>query len=125
MIKTLAWILLSFALPLCAAGVSGTWKGTLQITGPNGQPQVERCYMELNQSGTGITGAVGPDERVRWSFRNGKAEGARITFAVFPPEGGRLTFDLRLAGSRLTGEALGENRGLAFKAKVDLTRTTE
>jgi len=124
-IRALACVVLIFVLPLSAAELSGAWKGTLEIDGPGGQTQADRCYMELKQSGTRITGAVGPDKSVQWSIQNGKAEGVRITFAVFPPEGGRLTFDLRLAGGHLRGEAHGENQGLAFKAKVDLARATD
>ena len=125
MIRILVCILSALAFPLSAAELPGTWKGSLQITGPNGQPQAEGCYMVLKQSGTAITGFVGPDRSVRWSIQNGRAGGARITFAVFPPEGGRLAFDLRLAGNRLTGEARGENQGQTFVAKADLTRTTD
>ena len=120
-----ACLLSPLALLLFAAEVSGTWKGSLRIAGPDGQPQAQGCIMVLKQRGTSITGFVGPDRSVRWSIQNGRAEGARITFAVFPPEGGRLAFDLRLAGNRLTGDARGENQGQAFVAKADLTRTTD
>ena len=113
---------LILVLPLAAAELSGTWEGTLEITGPGGQTQADRCYTELKQSGTRITGVIGPDKSVQWSIQNGRVEEGRIAFAVFPPEGGRLTFNLRLAGGRLRGEARGENRGLSFIAKVDLTR---
>ena len=123
MIGTLACGVLIVALQLPAADLNGTWAGSLEIAGPNGQPLAERCYMKLKQSGTRIEGAIGPDKNVQWSIRNGKAGGTRITFDVSPPEGGRLTFDLRLAGGHLTGEARGENRGLTFKAKVNMIRT--
>ena len=118
-------MVLTFALTPVAAEFSGTWKGTLEIVTPGGRTQADRCYMELRQSGMRITGVIGPDQSVQWSIQNGRVEGGRITFAVFPPEGGRLMFDLRLTGSRLVGEARGENLGLTFEAKVNLTRMTD
>ena len=123
MIRTLVYGVLAFALQLSAAESAGTWEGSLEITGPNGQTQSEGCYMRLERSGGRITGAVGPDRSVQWKIQNGKFEGTRITFEARPPEGGRLMFDLRLAGDHVKGEARGENRGLTFHAKVNLTRT--
>jgi hypothetical protein len=125
MIGTLTCAILIFALPLRAAELTGTWEGSLEIVGPNGQTQANRCYMKVKQSGTRITGAIGPDKTVQWSIQNGKAEGTRITFDVSPPEGGRLTFDLRLAGVHLRGQVRGENRGLTMEAKVHMTRTAK
>jgi hypothetical protein len=125
MIRTLACVVLILALPLSAAEMTGTWAGSLEVAGPNGQTQSDRCYMILKQSGMRISGVIGPDKSIRWSIQNGKAEGAMIPFAVFPLEGGRLAFDLRLAGGPPRGEASGENQGLSFKAKVDLTRASD
>lgn len=123
--RTLTFTFLTLALQLMAAELAGTWVGSFEIAGPNGQTQADRCYMIVKQSGVRITGTVGPDGGVQWTIQNGKADGDRITFAVFPPEGGRLTFELRLAGGHLKGEARGENQCMAFEAKVDLTRKTD
>lgn len=123
MIGTLACGVLIVALQLSAAELTGAWAGSIEIAGPNGQPLAERCYMKLKQSGTRTAGAIGPDKSVQWSIQNGKAEGTGITFEMSPPEGGRLTFDLRLAGGHLRGEAQGENRGPTIEAKVNMTRT--
>jgi hypothetical protein len=123
--RTLTFTFLTLAFQLMAAELTGTWVGSFEIAGPNGQTQADRCYMMVKQSGTRITGTAGPDRGVQWRIQDGKADGDRITFAVFPPEGGRLTFELRLAGGHLKGEARGENQGMAFEAKVDLTRKTD
>ena len=125
MIRTLICAALAFALELWAADLTGTWAGSFEITGPNGERQADRCHLELKQSGTSITGTAGPDKSVQWMIQNGKAEGTRITFEVRPPEGGRLVFDLRLSNHHLDGEARGENRGLTIKAKVHATRMAE
>jgi len=123
MMRALACGVLFLVLPLSAAQMSGIWTGTLEITGADGKTQSDRCYMVLQQKGPEITGTVGPDKSVQWKIENGRADGPGITFAVFPPEGGRLSFALRLAGNHLSGEAHAENQGLSFKAKVDLTRS--
>ena len=36
MIETFAWILSVVALPLSSAELNGTWRGSLQIAGPDG-----------------------------------------------------------------------------------------
>lgn len=123
MIRTLLCGVLAFALQLSAAELTGSWEGSFDITGPNGQTQSDRCYMRLQQSGTRITGTAGPDKSIQWKIQNGKSEGTRITFEVRPPEGGRLMFDLRFADDHIKGEARGENQGLTIKAKVNVTRT--
>jgi hypothetical protein len=93
------------------------------MTGTNGETQADRCYMKHKESGASITGTAGPDKLVQWTIQDGKVEGERITFEVRPPEGGRLRFDLRLAGDRMRGAAWGENEGRIMKAQVDVTRT--
>ena len=123
--KALLCVLVVLTIPMPAADLTGTWTGSLTVTGPGGRTESERCLATLQQSGSRITGTVGPDRSVQWRIRNGKLEGARITFDVLPPEGGRLRFDLRLAGDRLEGGAGGENRGMTLYAKVILTKTTD
>lgn len=81
--------------------------------------------MKLKQTGTRITGSVGPDKSVQWKIRHGTVEGTRITFEAMPPEGGRLVFDLRLIDDHIQGEARGENHGLTIKAKVYAARTAD
>ena len=123
MIGTLLCVVLTFVFQLLAADLTGTWEGSFDISGPGGQTQSDRCYMRLQQSGTRITGTVGPSKHVQWKIQNGKTDGTRITLEARPPAGGSLVFDLRLADDRIKGEARGENQGLTITAKVNLTRT--
>jgi hypothetical protein len=123
--KALLCVLLALTIRLSAADLAGTWTGSLTVTGPGGRAESERCLATLRQHGSRITGSVGPDRSVQWKIRNGKLVGARVTFDVLPPEGGRLRFDLRLAGDQLKGGADGENRGMTLHANVILTKTTD
>ena len=72
-----AWILLVlFALTASAAGIDGTWKGTMQT--PNGSSE---NTFEFKTDGGNVTGTV-TGQMGQAPIANGKLEGDVLTFNV-------------------------------------------
>ena len=104
--RTLLCILLLAAMLCAASGVdaTGKWSGTFVMTGPNGETKETGALLKLKQSGTDISGTVGPSEDEQFVIQKGKIEGDKITLEA--DHGGQtLKIDLVLAADRLTGEA--------------------
>jgi len=100
--------------------VSGKWSGTFNMTGPDGDKD-GTAILILKQSGTDITGTVGPSEDEQFPIQKGKIEGSKITLEA--DHGGHtMKIDLVLADNRITGEAQMEAEGTTLKAKIDVTR---
>jgi hypothetical protein len=116
---------LVLAVLACAAvaadvDVSGKWSGTFNMTGPDGDKD-GTAILILKQSGTDITGTVGPSEDEQFPIQKGKIEGSKITLEA--DHGGHtMKIDLVLADNRITGEAQMEAEGTTLKAKIDVTR---
>jgi hypothetical protein len=121
--KVLIAVLLSAVLALAAnaADVSGTWSGTLKITGPDGQTQDDTIHMILKQDGGKLTGSAGPSAGEQLPIEKGAVEGARITMEV-PAQGGTFKFDVALDGDHLRGDVTLAAGGQTMKARMDATR---
>ena len=109
----------------CAAiadvDVTGKWSGSFNITGPNGETKDGTALLMLKQSGTDITGSVGPNEDEQFVIQKGKIEGDKITLEA--DHGGNIMkIDLVLAADRITGEAHMSADGQTLKAKIDVSR---
>ena len=117
------------ALTLCAgtaaAGdLTGKWKGTADITGPDGHVMSRPVMMELVQKGDTFTGKMGPDEQRMQPVQNAKLEGNVFTFdsPMGPDRTAKVsmtvvddkTMEGTFEGTMHTGEA--------FKAKVKFVR---
>lgn len=121
-------LLLFFVLAVIAAGiaiadtsVTGKWTGSFNMIAPDGQSKDGTALLLLKQSGTEITGSVGPDEGEQHPITKGKIEGEKITLLV-EDEGRTIKFDLVLAAERITGDVNMTREGEAAKAKIDVTR---
>ena len=110
-------VLLTNALILSAADVTGTWKGT--FTPENHDPGP--ALIILKQTGETITGTAGPDESERGEIANGKVTGEKMTFDL-PRDQGTMKFVLVIDGDTLTGEATREHDGQVETAKLSLKR---
>jgi hypothetical protein len=121
--KALKAVLLPVVLALVAsaADVSGTWSGTLKITGPDGQTQDDTVHLILKQDGGRLTGTAGPNAAEQSPIEKGAIEGAKITMEV-PVPGGAFKFDVALEGDHLKGEVTMAAGGQTIKAKMDATR---
>lgn len=114
--------LLFSALVLAGADVTGTWSGSFNITNSAGDTKADTAYMKLKQSGSEVTGTVGPNAEKQWAIQRGKLEGNKLTFEV-AVEGGTVRFDLLLDGETIQGDAAGEgSKGERLAAKVNVKR---
>ncbi len=122
--KTILCMLLLGALALVAApdaNVTGKWTGSFNITNADGQTKEATAYLVLKQSGSDITGTVGPDEGEQHNITKGKIDGDKITLLV-EDEGRTITFDLVLTADRIKGDVNMSHDGQTAKAKLDVGR---
>jgi hypothetical protein len=117
-------LLLVFALVLAAApdaNVTGKWSGTFVMTQSDGQTKDSTALLILKQTGLEISGTVGPHEGEQHAITKGRIEGEKITLES--ADGGMsITFNLSLAGERITGDVSAVGDGRTLKAKLDVTR---
>jgi len=121
--KALKAVLFSAVLALVAsaADVSGTWSGTLKITGPDGQTQGDTIHLILKQDGGKLTGTAGPTAGEQLPIEKGAVEGDKVTMEV-PVPNGAFKFDVAIEGDHLKGEVTLAAGGQTMKAKMDATR---
>ena len=121
--KLLTAVLLSLVLALgaSAADISGTWSGTMKITGPDGQSQDDTVHMVLKQDGGKLTGTAGPNASEQLPIDKGVVEGNKVTMEVAIPNGA-FKFDMALEGDHLKGDVTMSASGQTMKAKMDATR---
>lgn len=115
----LLWVVL--ALAASATDVSGTWNGTLKITGPDGQTQDDTIHLILKQDGGKLTGTAGPSAGEQLPIEKGAVEGAKVTMELALANGA-FKFDVALDGDHLKGEVTLAAGGQTMKAKMDATR---
>jgi hypothetical protein len=123
MMKTLFVFLLMtlVVLTAAAADVTGKWSGSFITTAPDGNIRESTALLDLKQSGTDITGSVGPNEEERYPIGKGRIDGNKITLEV-QNENRSMKFELTLAGERMQGEANMTADSETRKAKLDLKR---
>jgi hypothetical protein len=120
--RTLLCFLVAAALAAAAdVDVTGKWVGSFNITNPDGETNESTAVLNLKQSGTEITGTVGPNEDEQAAIQKGKIEGNKITMEA-EHHGHTIKFDLMLAADRITGDANMSRDGQTAQAKVELTR---
>jgi hypothetical protein len=101
--------------------VTGKWSGSFNVVAENGQTKDVTALLVLKQTGSEITGTVGPNEDEQHAITKGKIEGDKITLES--AEGGiSMKFDLVLAGDRITGDVNAAGEGRTLKAKLDVVR---
>jgi hypothetical protein len=106
---------------LADVDVTGKWSGSFNATGPNGETKETNALLLLKQTGTDITGTVGPDENEQFAIQKGKIEGDKITLAV-DHDGMTMRFDLAVNAGRITGEVQMSRDGQTRNAKIDVSR---
>lgn len=88
---------------------------------PSGETKESTALLVLKQTGTDITGTVGPNEDEQFAIQKGKIDGDKITLEV-DHEGNTMAFSLVLTADRITGEAQMSREGQTMKAKIDVSR---
>src|SRR5688500_16491812 len=103
----LVLVLLLFATPVFAADVDGKWTGS--VTTPNGDLPVAFTF---KAEGSALTGAMQGMDGAEIPIKDGKVDGANISFTVTLDFGG-MPFELSYRGVvsaaeiKFTGEAAG------------------
>ena len=116
-------LLLGLALSAAAADVTGKWSGSFNLTGPGGETKDSEALLVLKQTGSEITGTVGPNEDQRFPIAKGKIEGDKITLETAEGDDHpAIKFELVVEGDHIKGDASGSHEGQTMKAKLDLTR---
>jgi hypothetical protein len=106
-----------FAATMMAADATGTWTGTLLVTGKDPGP----AHLMLKQDGSKLTGTAGPTEDEQHQIENGKAENGTLTFDVSTGET-VMRFKLRHAGDEIKGDVTREREGSTQTATLSVKR---
>jgi hypothetical protein len=103
------------------ANVTGNWTGTFSPLDAQGVEHQGPALLKLKQTGTEITGSVGPGEDEQHTITKGKIEGDKVTIEVAEDEH-RMVFTLVLAEDTLKGDVNASHGGESMKAKLDVKR---
>ena len=100
--------------------VTGKWSGSFNASDQNGETKT--AVLILKQSGSDITGTVGPNEDEQFPIQKGKIEGDKITLEA-DHEGHSIKIALvMLAADRIAGDAQMSHDGQIVTAKIDVSR---
>ena len=124
--KLLAALALVLALTLSgsAADVTGTWSGSLKVTGPDGQAHDDTIHMVLKQDGTKLTGTAGPSADQQMPIDKGAVDGSKITMEVAAGPA-VFKFELALDADHIKGDVTLTGGPETMKGKVDATRAAK
>jgi len=108
-------------LALADTNVTGRWTGTFAMIGPNGETNDGEALLVLKQTGSDISGTVGPNEGEQHQITKGTIEGDKITLES--ADGAIVIhFALVVKEDRITGDAHAERDGRKMQAKLDVKK---
>lgn len=121
------WFVLAALLPSQgfaaeAADVSGSWTGTFAIHFLDGRVADDTAWLVLQQSGSAVTGTVGPKSSQQGPIRDVSLSGDTLKFVADSTHGKVLNFVLRREGEKLSGEANGEIGDDRVRVVLSMTR---
>jgi len=120
----LAVLAIEHAFAATAEGeFSGSWSGSFDIHFPDGRIINDTAWLVLQQSGTIVTGTVGPKAEQQGTIRDGSAAGNTLKFVADSTRGKVLQFVLEREGDRLSGQANGEIGDDSVRVVVNVMRT--
>jgi len=90
------------------AGFSGTWSGSFDIHFADGRVVKDTAWLVLQQSGTTVTGTVGPKAEQQGPIRDATTSGNELEFTADSTREKVLKFAMKRDGDRLSGEAHGD-----------------
>ncbi len=123
LLAALAFVL-TLTLPASAADVTGTWSGSLKVSGPDGQAQDDTIHMVLKQEGAKLTGSAGPTADNQLPIDKGAVDGSKVTMEVAVGQG-LFKFELALEAEHLKGDVTLSAGPQTMKAKMDATRAAK
>jgi hypothetical protein len=117
----LVCLLLPVAWASTAQDVTGKWSGSFKTIRPDWITDDDTTiFLDLKQSGSGLTGTAGPTTERQWPLK-GKIEGTKLTFEV-QTDAPLIKFTLALIEGHLRGEAIAEHQGRKLAAMIDAER---
>jgi len=108
-------------LSAAAEDVTGKWTGSISITRPNGESKDAGAVLVLKQTGTEITGTVGPSGDEQSTIQKGVIAADKVTLQL-TADGADVKFDLTLADGHLKGTGEAKHEGQIMQLKLDVTR---
>jgi hypothetical protein len=125
-------LLLVLAAPVIAADdLTGKWVGTLAVTVDATPSAARAAHLVLKQTGTRLTGTLGPNDHDQSTTIKGQLETIRkngkdvtnVTLDLTPGNGQTaLRFAMTFVAGRLKGTAQAISDGHAIAAVLDVTR---
>jgi hypothetical protein len=104
-----------------AADITGKWTGTFALTRPDGETRDTTALLVLKQTGSEVTGTVGPNEGEQHAITKGSIDGDKIALLV-EADGRVVKFDLVLASDKISGNVDIAMEGQSAKAKINVAR---
>jgi hypothetical protein len=104
-----------------AADVTGKWSGSFTATNSDGETKDGTAVLILKQTGSEITGTVGPDEGEQHTITKGRIDGDKILLESADGEM-IIKLHLTLTGDRIAGDVTANGEGRSMKAKIDVKR---
>jgi hypothetical protein len=115
-------LLVVFALTAAAdTDVTGKWSGSFVTMTPDGGTKDGTAVLILKQSGSDITGTVGPSEDEQFRILKGKIEADNIIIEA-DHDGHTIKLALVLAENHIKGDASMATDERTMTAKLDVTR---
>jgi hypothetical protein len=115
---------LALILTLLAAGdVTGTWSATAETRFPSGKIETHQLVFVFAQTGSALTGSVGPDAKHQLPIDRGKVANDSLTFDCKWGNGALLHFVLVVKDGGLQGTAEGDASQVPKDAGPDYTNT--
>ena len=117
-------LVLAISLSAGATDVTGTWSGSLKVTGSDGQSQEDTIHLVLKQDDAKLTGTAGPSADQQLPIHKGTVDGSKVTMEVADGQG-VFKFDLVFDGEHLKGDVTRSAGAETKRAKMDATRAAK
>ena len=111
----LAVSLLGLSAPLQASGLSGDWKGSIELPG-----EQMPAFLRLRDNHGAITGQAGPSEEQLFAIKRASLKDNRLKIETAADSPVLLVFELALEGDELAGRVFEDG---ALVGTVTLRRT--
>ena len=99
--------LLALVAVMHAADVTGTWSGSMNMT-KGDETKDDTAYLVLKQTGTEITGTIGPNPDHRLTITKGSVEGDNIYIEAVVEGDNKMVLRLKVDGDKLVGDLKAE-----------------
>ena len=109
-------------VPVSAAAqdFAGKWSGSFAVNRPDGTVGNDSIHLDLTVKGAEVTGTAGPALDRQWPLKGKIVKGQLI--CEVQSNGPLIKFTLAIVEGRLKGDAMAEDGGQKFSAKVDAGR---